>query len=149
MNEKELLDIAKTFFAGFDSEAQVMVEKSPVGDGWWIKVTSPNSGHLIGKMGETLEAIQYILRLMASQKFGEFLPLTVDVDDYKSKKVSELTELAQAMAANVKISGYGQEMKPMGAYERRLVHVALENFEGIKADSVGEGDLRRIRIEPV
>ncbi len=149
MKQEDLLKIAQDFFISFDPEAVVSVEENPsAGAGWWVKVSSPNSGHLIGKMGETLEAIQYILRLMVSQKAGEFLPVTVDVDDYKSKKLSELSELALAMAQNVKTSGYAQEMKPMSAYDRRLVHVALENFEGVKADSIGEGELRRIKIEP-
>ena len=144
MNEKDLTQIAKDFFNKFDPEAKVTISND---DGWWIKVSSPNSGHLIGKMGETLEAIQYVLRLMASQKAGEFQPVTVDVDDYKGKKVLEIAEFAKAMAENVKSSGYAQEMRPMSAYERRLVHVALKDFPGIKADSVGEGELRRIKIE--
>ena len=146
MTEKDLEIIAKSFFKTLDSEAIITVENK---DGWWVKITSPNSGHLIGKMGETLESIQYLIRLMASQASGEFIPVTVDVDDYKSKKVAEIGELALAMAQNVKTSGYGQEMRPMSAYDRRLVHTALQDFPGIKSDSVGEGELRRIRIEPV
>ena len=146
MTEKDLEIIVKNFFKTLDPEAIIVVENK---DGWWVKVTSPNSGHLIGKMGETLESIQYLIRLMASQASGEFMPVTVDVDDYKSKKVAEIGELALAMAQNVKTSGYGQEMRPMSAYDRRLVHTALQDFPGIKSDSVGEGELRRIRIEPV
>jgi len=152
MNKEQLLDIAKAFFKAFDPESKVEVldQNGPEGIGvnWWIKVESPNSGHLIGKNGETLQSIQYILRLMASEKSGEFLPITVDVAGYKEKRESELKELALAMAQNVKTSGYPQEMRPMGAYERRLVHVALQDFPGIKSDSIGEGELRRVKIEP-
>jgi spoIIIJ-associated protein len=146
VNEKDLTKIAEDFFISFDPEAKITVEDK---DGWWIKVTSPNSGHLIGKMGETLEAIQYILRLMVSESAGEFIPVIVDVDGYKEKRQQEIFELALAMAQNVKTSGYAQEMRPMGAYERRLIHMALKDFDGIKADSVGEGELRRIKIEPI
>lgn len=145
MNEKDLTKIAQTFFTSFDPEAKMTVEDK---DGWWVKVESPNSGHLIGKMGETLEAIQYILRLMISETAGEFIPVIVDVDSYKEKRQQEIAELAVAMAQNVKTSGYGQEMKPMSAYERRLVHVALKGFAGVIADSIGEGELRRIEIKP-
>jgi spoIIIJ-associated protein len=146
IKKEDLEKVAQLFFKSFDPEAKIEVQEK---DGWRVKVTSPNSGHLIGKMGETLESIQYVLRLMVSQTAGEFLPLTVDIDDYKEKKEIEVAELARAMAANVKTSGYGQEMRPMSAYNRRLVHVALEGFEGVKVDSVGEGELRRIRIEPI
>ena len=138
--------IAKSFFDTFDPQAKIEIAEN---EGWWVKVTSENSGHLIGKMGETLGEIQYLIRLMVAQAAGEFIPVTVDVDGYKEKKQAELIQLATMMAENVKISGYGQEMKPMGAYERRLVHMALKDVAGIKSDAVGEGDLRRIRIEPI
>lgn len=153
MKLKDLEEIAKAFFKSFDSESTVEVsdEKSSDGSGsnWWVKVQSPNSGRLIGKNGETLQAIQYIVRLMASEKAGEFTPVTVDVAGYKENKEKEIIEFALAMAENVKNSGYAQEMRPMTPYERRIVHVALKNFEGITADSVGEGMARRIRIEPI
>jgi spoIIIJ-associated protein len=146
MNEKELLKVAQSFFKYFDPEAEIVVEEK---ESWWVRVTSVNSGHLIGKMGETLVEIQYIIRLMIAQAVGEFVPVTVDVDGYKEKKETELAELAVAMAENVRNSGYAQEMKPMSAYDRRLVHMALEKFEGVKADSIDVGELRRIKIEPV
>lgn len=146
MKKEELEKIAKSFFKAFDPEAVIEVEER---DGWWVKVSSPNSGHLIGKMGETLESIQYILRMMASQAAGEFMPITVDVDEYKNKKEQELVELALAMAENVKTSGYGQEMKPMSAYSRRIVHMILKDFKGVKSDSIGDGELRRVKIEPI
>lgn len=160
MDKEKLEEIAKLFFDHFDPEAKIEVDDKDGSDAkvgvptsddrrnWWVKVTSPNSGHLIGKMGETLMEIQYILRLMVAQVAGEFIPVTVDIDGYKEKKEAELTELAIAMATNVKTSGYPQEMRPMGAYERRLVHMALEGFKGIQSDSIGEGELRRIEIKP-
>jgi len=146
MTKEKLEEIAKLFFGKFDPEAEITISDT---NGWWIKVTSPNSGHLIGKNGETLQEIQNVLRLMASQAAAEFLPVTVDVDGYKEKRETELAELALAMAQNVKTSGYAQEMRPMSAYERRLVHVALEGFQGIKVESIDEGELRRIKIEKV
>jgi len=146
MDQKILLKLAQDFFSRFDPESKVEVIDN---DGWWVKVVSPNSGHLIGKMGETLEAIQYVLRLAASQRAGEFIGLTVDIDGYKEKKVNELKELAVAMAENVKNSGYAQEMRPMSPADRRVVHLALKDFPGIKVDSVDEGEIRRIRIEPI
>jgi len=160
MFKKDLEKIAHDFFKYFDPEAQIEVTENIASDatagdptsedrrGWWVKVTSPSSGHLIGKMGETLAEIQNLIRLMASQKSGEFMSITVDVDGYKEKRENELAELAIAMAENVKTSGYPQEMKPTSAYNRRLVHMALDNFPDVEAVSIGEGELRRIEIKP-
>jgi spoIIIJ-associated protein len=144
MDKKDIEKLATEFINKFDSSAKVEVAED---NGWRVKISSENSGHLIGKMGETLAEIQYLMRLMVAQKAGEYIPVTVDVDGYKEKHETELAELALAMAENVKSSGYPQEMRPMSSYDRRLVHVALKDMPGIKADSVGEGELRRIKIE--
>jgi len=146
MNKKDLEKIAQDFFKNLDPQAKVEVSETQEN---WIKVSSENSGLLIGKMGETLAEIQYLVRLIAAQKAGEFVPVTVDVDEYKEKREVEIKELAVAMAENVKNSGYAQEMRPMSSYDRRLVHMALKDFEGIKSDSIGEDSARRIRIEPI
>lgn len=144
MDKKDIEKLATDFINKFDSSAKVEVVED---NGWQIKISSENPGHLIGKMGETLAEIQYLMRLMVAEKAGEYIPVTVDVDGYKEKHETELAELALAMAENVKTSGYAQEMRPMSAYDRRLVHVALEKFGGIKAESIDEGELRRIKIE--
>lgn len=145
MKKEDLLKLAQDFFKFLDPEAKVELREDSEN---WLKVTSEDPGRLIGKMGETLNDIQYLIRLMAAQKSGEFMPVTVDVDQYKEKKEIELRELALAMAENVKSSGYAQEMRPMSAYERRIVHMVLKDFPGIKSDSIGEGLVRRIRMEP-
>jgi len=144
MTSENIEKIAKKFFVLLDPKVKVSISDK---NGFWISVESEDSGRLIGKMGETLESIQYLLRMMVAKEANEFIPLTVDVADYKGKRVAELEELAVLMAENVKNSGYAQEMRPMSAYDRRVVHTALQNFEGIKAYSVGEGNLRRIKVE--
>lgn len=145
MNSKEIEKIAKKFFIFFDPEVKLTVTEK---DGFWIEVESEESGRLIGKMGDTLAAVQYILRMIVAKEANEFIPLTVDVAEYKGKRIKELEELAVLMAENVKNSGYAQEMRPMGANERRIVHTALKDFSGIKTESVGEGELRRVKVEP-
>lgn len=145
-NKNDVQKISQRFFEYFDPQIKVEVEEN---DGYRIKVESEMSGFLIGRFGETLETIQYLLRLMTTQLAGEYIPLTVDIAGYKQKRDDELKELALQMAENVKTSGYAQELRPMNAYERRVIHVALKDFKGIKADSVGEGELRRIRVEAV
>jgi len=141
----KLQKLTETFFINLDPEAKIQISDE---NGWRIKVESLNSGHLIGKMGETLKAIQYLLRMMVAKSAGEFVPLTVDIGGYKEKHEKELEELILAMAENVKNSGYAQELRPMSAYDRRIVHALLNGFKGVKTESVGEGELRRVKIEP-
>lgn len=145
IKEKDLEKLAKEFFKDLDPEAKISVVDEK---GWRIKIESPNSGHLIGKMGETLKAIQYLLRMMIAKTAAEFVPLTVDVGGYKEKHEKELEEFALAVAENVKNSGYGQELRPMSANERRIIHATLTDFKGVKTESVGEGELRRVKVEP-
>lgn len=146
MSAAEIKKISQNLIKFIDPKAKVEVTEN---DGYKVKIESEDSGLLIGKFGESLECLQYILRMMVAKKMGEFVPLTVDAGEYKEKKENELKELVVMMATNVKQSGYAQELKPMSAYERRIVHVALKDIEGIKAESIGEGDLRRIKIEKI
>jgi spoIIIJ-associated protein len=146
INKKELEKITQEFFKYFDSKAEVSISEE---DGWRARVKSENSAILIGKKGETLEIIQNLIRAIVSKKAGEFTPVVVDIGDFKERHESGIKELALQMAENVKNSGYAQEMRPMSAYERRIVHVALKDFTGIKADSVGDGLARRIKIEKI
>lgn len=145
LKEKDIEKIAQAFFKDLDPEAKIEVLNEK---GWRIKVDSPNSGHLIGKMGETLKSIQYLLRMMVAKLAGEFLPLTVDIGGYKEKHEKELEEFALAVAENVKNSGYAQELRPMDANSRRIIHAALTDFAGVKTESVGEGELRRVKVVP-
>ena len=144
MTASDLQKIAQKLINFLDEKAAVeVVEK----DGYRIKITPIEPGRLIGKFGETLDVLQYILRMMVAHLAGEFIPLTVDVGGYKESREKEIEELATLMAENVKKSDYPQELRPMNAYERRLVHVALKDFKGVKVFSIGEGELRRVRIE--
>jgi len=118
------------------------------GEAWQVNIDSKNSGLLIGHFGETLNALQGVLRLVAGKLAGQPVSLVVDVAGYKANKAKELEELALQMAENVKNSGYAQTLRPMNSYERRVVHVVLKDFPGIEAVSTGEEPYRCIEIKP-
>lgn len=145
MDQKKIREIAEKFIGFFDKNAVVVLSQNE--GNWVIKVSSEDPGQLIGKMGETLNCLQYVLRMMVAKTAGEKVPLTIDIDGYKEKKVNDLQELAVYVAKNVAASGFAQEMRPMNAYERRIVHTALADMKDIKVFSVGEGAERRIKIE--
>lgn len=139
--QKQMTDFLKFF----DSEVEVTVE---VNDSLYINAETKDAGLLIGQMGQTLQTLQYVVRLMVAKTCGGYVPLTFDVGRYKGKKEDELKELAITMAENVKNSGYPQQLRPMNSYERRLVHMVLKEFDGIEAVAVGEEPLRYIEIKP-
>ena len=158
MKAKSLENLILSIIKFIDPKAKVEIEvatpttpeRSDGGRGETIKVNivSEDSGLLIGRFGQTLDSVQYIIRLMINMAMGEQTSSTVDVAGYKAGKEKELVELALSVAENVKNSNYPQSLRPMNAYERRIVHSALTGFEGIETASVGEEPTRYIEIKP-
>ncbi|TSC75917.1 MAG: RNA-binding protein [Parcubacteria group bacterium Gr01-1014_30] len=121
-----------------------------------IRVTAEEPQILIGGGGETLTAIQHllkaILRKTLRQAQGERLEepfyLDLDINDYKKKKVAFLRETAKEVADEVLRTGKEKELQPMSSYERRIVHMELAVREDVVSESVGEGPDRRIVVRP-
>lgn len=138
--------MVKEFVKYIDEKAGVeIIEKD---DAVTVNITSENSSILIGKFGATLDAMQYVLRMMANKEEGERIKLSVDVAGYKAKKNQELEELALSVADNVAKAEYPQSLRPMNSYERRIIHTTLADFPGVEVLSVGEEPLRYIEIRP-
>ena len=113
-----------------------------------LNVSGKNLGMLIGRRGDTLAAIQYLTRLMVSHQLQRWVNLVVDVDEYRRKREETLNRLALRMADVAKESGRVQELEPMPASERRIVHLALREHPGVSTQSTGEGESRRVTIVP-
>jgi spoIIIJ-associated protein len=145
LKEKDIEKLVLDVLRYFDPKAKVDIK---IGDSIEVNIESDDSGSFIGRFGQNLEALQHVIRLMANQAAGEQVSLTVDVAGYKAKKNKELEELALSIADNVVKAGYPQSLRPMNSYERRVIHSALNNFDGIEAVSVGEEPLRYIEIKP-
>jgi spoIIIJ-associated protein len=101
---------------------------------------------LIGRRGETLASIQYLVRLMVNQRIRQWKTIVVDVDQYKERRVSQLTQLAERMADQVIKSGRAVSLEPMPANERRIVHLALRDHPTVYTQSSGEGERRKVHI---
>lgn len=104
---------------------------------------------LIGRRGETLSALQYLLRLMVSHKLQHRVNLILDVDGYKAKRAERLRTLATRMADQALSEGRTVVMEPMPPHERRLIHIALRGNPNVNTKSIGEGDSRKVTIVPV
>jgi len=113
-----------------------------------INIETEMSGLLIGRHGETLEALQHVLRLLVSKEQEEFIPLVLDIAGYRASRQQELEELAQNSAGKVKNFGGTETLPSMNPYERRLIHLILQDIDGIESASEGEEPYRRIVIRP-
>ena len=103
-------------------------------------------GALIGRRGETLENIQYLLRLMVNQKIHKWKNIVVDVEHYKARRVTQLIQLAERMAEQVARTGRAISLEPMPANERRIVHMTLREHPDVYTESYGDGGRRKVHI---
>ena len=101
---------------------------------------------LIGRRGETLAGIQYLVRLMVNQRIKQWKNIVVDVEQYKERRINQLTQLALRMADQVAQSGRAVSLEPMPANERRIVHLALRDHPTVYTQSSGEGERRKVHI---
>ena len=113
-----------------------------------LEVDGEDLGILIGRRGETLAALQYILRLIVAHQEKARVPLTVDVEGYKQRRYGSLRELALRMAQQAVSTRQSRTLEPMPADERRIVHLALSVNPDVTTQSVGEGELRKVVIMP-
>ncbi len=101
---------------------------------------------IIGRDGSTLDAIQYLLRKIITQKFAEKIILALDAGNYREDRQKELEALALEMAKMVKETGKSQVMSALNPSERRIVHVTLQDDTAIRSSSIGEGLFKKVRI---
>lgn len=112
-----------------------------------FNLKTPDSGILIGGHGQNLNALQYTARLLAYKRLGETVQFIVDVEDYKKTREEFLRELARQAASRVRETKESLLLKPMAAYERRVVHAEISNLPDITTESVGDEPERRVLIK--
>ncbi|MEN8240876.1 MAG: RNA-binding cell elongation regulator Jag/EloR [Chloroflexota bacterium] len=113
-----------------------------------VDINGDDLSILIGKRAETLNALQYITRLIVGKEAGRGINLTVDVEGYRARRERSLGQLAQRMAGQAVKSGRRQTLEPMPANERRLIHIELKDNDQVTTESVGEEPRRKVTIIP-
>jgi spoIIIJ-associated protein len=115
---------------------------------WLLDIRGRDLGILIGRRGETLAALQYITRIIASRELQRRVNIVIDVEGYKNRRARILQRLAREKAEDALSSGETVIMEPMPPYERRIIHVELRNHPRVTTESVGQGDRRRVTVIP-
>ena len=137
---------------GVDAAVSVRAPETP-GDGLGLvqgvlDVSGDDLGILIGRRGDTLASLQYLLNLMLSRKLKARTTFGVDVEGYRRRREESLMGLALRMADRVKATGQSITLEPMPPNERRIVHLALAKDPKVITVSIGEGDSRKVAITP-
>jgi len=113
-----------------------------------FEIEGDDSGLLIGRKGETLRSLQFMVRFLVSRKMGERANLSVDVEGYDDRRRQSLSSLANRVAQRVVKTGRSIELEPMNPRERRLVHITLSENGDVYTESSGTGEGRRVVISP-
>lgn len=113
-----------------------------------LDVTGRDLGILIGRRNETLQALQFMVRLMVSKQMGSWQPVVVDVESYRARRRQSLRQMAQRMAERAVANDERVVLEAMPAYERRLVHLALRDHPDVYTKSVGRDNNRKVTIIP-
>jgi spoIIIJ-associated protein len=144
-------DILQNLISLMDVSASITLvdaEREDVG-GPVFDVDGDDSGLLIGRRGETLRALQFLVSFIASRRLGDRVNLFVDVSGYQERRYETLRTLAERNARRVASSGREITLEPMPPNERRIVHMALADDPDVNTVSDGVGDGRRVVIEPI
>ncbi len=114
-----------------------------------LNIQSEDSALLIGRRGNNLEALQYLInRMIASSEADQSERIVVDIEDYLERRKQNLADMARQLAAKAKETSREVRMKPMSAQDRRIVHMALQDDPNVRTFSVGASDARGVVIQP-
>jgi spoIIIJ-associated protein len=111
-----------------------------------LNIEGEDLGVLIGRRGQALASLQYVVRLIVAEKLKVWIPINVDIAGYKKRRYESLQNLALRLAEQVKRNRRLIMLEPMPADERRIIHLALSDHPDVTTQSMGEGDMRKVAI---
>ncbi len=132
--------IREESFIGDDDETRIPITFNITGD--------DDVGILIGRHGQTMASLQYLVRVMVTHHIENSPPIIIDIDGYKERRYNALRETARRLAEQVKTRRVPFTLEPMPPIERRIIHMTLANDPNVTTQSTGEGDARKVVISP-
>ena len=111
-----------------------------------VNLSGPNMGAVIGRRGETLDAIQHLTNYAVNRGSDKHMHICVDAESYRAKREESLVRLAEKMAAKVIKYKRSMALEPMNSYERHIIHAALQDYEGVSTSSTGTEPNRRVVV---
>ena len=145
-NERNIISFTETLIhkMGYDASVSISFRRgSKIG----ISIDSPDSSIIIGRKGKNLDAIQLVVNVYAGNLDPD-IKVVVDSENYRMRHEEQIIRSAYRVAESVRRTGRSKLLDPMNPFERRLVHTALNDFEGVETKSEGEGLYKQVRIIP-
>ncbi len=128
---------------GLNLDLRVKADDSNV----YVEISGEDSGTIIGKRGQTLDAIQYLTSLVVNKDKSNYIKVVVDAEDYRSRREQTLEKLANRLAGKVVRSKRMVKLEPMNPYERKVIHATLQGNSRVTTRSEGQDPYRRVIIE--
>ena len=149
-NSADLEEVAKVFlydvFKAMKIEAVVKTSYDEAEKTMDIEITGDDMGMLIGKRGQTLDSLQYLVSLVVNKGSDDYIRVKVDTENYRARRKETLENLARNISFKVKRTKRSVSLEPMNPYERRIIHSALQNDKYVTTHSEGEEPFRRVVI---
>lgn len=144
----DLMKVAQDFLEKIFNlmKLEIQIEKIPKHDNTVFNIRGNDLGILIGKHGQTLDALQYLTNLTANRDAESKVRIVLDVEDYRQRRAETLTRLASRLADNVRRRGEKVVLEPMSSNERKIIHLALQNDQRVVTYSEGEEPYRKVVI---
>ncbi len=133
-------------FSAMEMDVEVLITKGEDEKDYNVELKGADMGVLIGKRGQTLDSLQYLTNLAVNKKCEEFVRIKLDTEDYRTRRIQTLENLAKNVAYKVKRSRRPVALEPMSPYERRVIHAALQNEKFVTTHSEGEGAFRHVVV---
>ncbi len=147
----EEIEIAKQLTIGLLNRMRLKTEvEGFFKDGsLYLEIKGDQEGILIGKYGRTLESLQLLINRMVNKQLKNSMRVIIDIDDYRKRRSDSMAKMAQRLGEKVKRTGHSLTVGPFNAHDRRIVHLTLKEDPSLKTESLGEGDLKKIKIIPM
>ncbi|MGB8451081.1 MAG: RNA-binding cell elongation regulator Jag/EloR [Anaerocolumna sp.] len=139
-------DFLNKVFKAMNIEAKLEVEYDEAGSSIDINIIGDDMGVLIGKRGQTLDSLQYLVSLVLNKESDNYLKVKLDTENYRQRRKETLENLGKNIAYKVKRTRKSVSLEPMNPYERRIIHSVLQNDKFVETHSEGEEPYRRVVI---
>ena len=114
-----------------------------------LEIKGDHEGVLIGKHGRTLESLQMLINRMVNKRLKNAVRIVLDIDDYRKRRVDSMANMAHRMGERAKRAGYSLTVGPFNSHDRRIIHLTLKGDPSLKTESLGEGELKKVKIIPI
>jgi spoIIIJ-associated protein len=129
---------------GVKTEVEVFLKEGVL----YLEIKGDQEGILIGKHGRTLESLQLLINRMVNKRLKNAMRVILDIDAYRKRRADSMAQMAQRLGEKAKKTGHSLTVGPFNAHDRRIIHVTLKEDPSLKTESLGEGELKKVKIIP-